>query len=301
MQEFWRIETVKSSLGVFRKPACRIRFLYDFSTKQHFLYETTWFSTISLRNNIFSTKQHFLSETTFSLRNNMFSPKQHVLSAKQHVLYETKIFSTKLHNKYQYNLIYHLASSTEKEVLKVVFKVSKEVSKSFWMFHKEHCCFQKNIVVSKRTLLLRKVVCCRFLCEFHTGCFKNAWSLHEDILMRFPTDQRQHQRKANNKCLKKTRGLSQKRPYHIADMTAKFLSFFRLDLDTVVYTTSFGGDDQLGWWWHDVWDRRPVISREFGDKPVLHYGQVTWKVLGDLESDLHPRKLTCHLKSDYFQ
>ena len=141
------------------------------------------FSTISLRNNIFSTKQHdslrFLYETTFSLRNNTFSPKQHflyettcslrnnILSAKQHVLYETKIFSTKLHNKYQYNLIYHLASSTEKEVLKVVFKVSKEVSKVSE-------CFKKNIVVSKRTVLLRKVVCCRFLCEFHTGCFKNA-------------------------------------------------------------------------------------------------------------------------------
>ena len=42
------------------------------------------------------------------------------------------------------------------------------------MFQKEHCCFQKNIAVSKRTLLLRKVVCCRFLCEFQTGCFKNA-------------------------------------------------------------------------------------------------------------------------------
>ena len=122
------------------------------------------FSTISLRNNIFSTKQHdslrFLYETTCSLRNN-------ILSAKQHVLYETKNFSTKLHNKYQYNLIYHLASSTEKEVLKVVFKVSKEVSKVSE-------CFKKNIVVSKRTLLLRKVVCCRFLCEFHTGRFKNA-------------------------------------------------------------------------------------------------------------------------------
>ena len=39
-------------LGVFRKPAGWIWFLYDFSTKQHFLYETTWFSTISLRNNM---------------------------------------------------------------------------------------------------------------------------------------------------------------------------------------------------------------------------------------------------------
>ena len=29
------------NLGVSRKPACRIRFLYDFFTKQHFLYETT--------------------------------------------------------------------------------------------------------------------------------------------------------------------------------------------------------------------------------------------------------------------
>ena len=28
-------------LGVFRKPAGWIWFLYDFSTKQHFLYETT--------------------------------------------------------------------------------------------------------------------------------------------------------------------------------------------------------------------------------------------------------------------
>ena len=47
------------------------------------------------------------------------------------------------------------------------------------MFQKEHCCFQKNIVVSKRTLLLRKVVCCRFLCEFHTGCFKNAQAMNK--------------------------------------------------------------------------------------------------------------------------
>ena len=120
------------------------------------------FSTISLRNNIFSTKQHdslrFLYETTFSLRNNIFSTKQHVLSettfslAKQHFLYET-IFSTKQHNKYQYNLIYHLASSTEKEVFKVVFKVPKEVSKVSE-------CFKKNIVVSKRTLLFPKEHCC---------------------------------------------------------------------------------------------------------------------------------------------
>ena len=86
---------IRYELGVFRKPACRIRFLYDFSTKQHFLYETTWFSTISLRNNIFSTKQHFLSETTFSLRNNMFSPKQHSLREttcslrNKNFLYET--------------------------------------------------------------------------------------------------------------------------------------------------------------------------------------------------------------------
>ena len=126
--------------------------LYDFFTKQHFLYETT----LSLRNNIFSTKQHVLSETTFSPRNNMFS-------TKQFFLYETT---------YQYNL--NLASSTEKEVLKVVFKVSKEVSKVSE-------CFKKNIVVSKRTLLLRKVVCCQFLCEFHTGCFKNAQEISQKI------------------------------------------------------------------------------------------------------------------------
>ena len=147
-------------LGVSRKPACRIRFLYDFSTKQHFLYETTWFSTISLRNNIFSTNQHFLYETTCSLRNN-------ILSSETTFSLRNNFFSTKQHNKYQYNLIYHLASSTEKEVFKVVFKVPKEVSKVSE-------CFKKNIVVSKRTLLLRKVVCCRFLCEFHTGCFRNA-------------------------------------------------------------------------------------------------------------------------------
>jgi len=46
-----------------------------------------------------------------------------------------------------------LASSTEKEVLKVVFKVSKEVSKVSE-------CFKKNIVVSKRTLLFPKEHCC---------------------------------------------------------------------------------------------------------------------------------------------
>ena len=139
-----------------------VGFGFSFFTQQYFLYETTWFSTISLRNNIFFMKQHFLSETTFSLRNN-------ILSAIQHILYETKIFSTKLHNKYQYNLIYHLASSTEKEVLKVVFKVSKEISKVFK-------CFKKNIVVAKRILLLRKIVCCRFFWEFPKGWLKTPES-----------------------------------------------------------------------------------------------------------------------------
>jgi len=44
------------------------------------------------------------------------------------------------------------------------------------------------------------------------------FSLHEDILMRFPRDQRQHQRKANNKCLEKGHII-------IADITAKIFEF----------------------------------------------------------------------------
>jgi len=49
-----------------------------------------------------------------------------------------------------------LASSTEKEVLKVVFKVSKEVSKISEYFKNNivlYCCFQKNIVATKNYFL----------------------------------------------------------------------------------------------------------------------------------------------------
>ena len=88
----------------------------------------------------------------------------------------------KLHNKYQYNLIYNLASSTKKEVLKVVFKASKEISKVSE-------CFKKNIVVSKRTLLFPKEYCCYeklFVADFCVSFTQAVLKTPNSLLLPFP-------------------------------------------------------------------------------------------------------------------